>query len=253
MNEDLLILTPEKTVITLTPARMGSRFLAAIIDFIVLIALLMAVLLFFSFLSAGAASMRIPPEALMGFGYFTASFLFFGYYFLQEIFMQGRTLGKMVMGLRTIMVDGTPLTTAAAVYRTLLLPGDLLPGIPIVGLTLMALTEKSQRVGDLAAGTMVIHDVKARFSFNPAPHRAGLNRFEQHLPDLRAMTIEEYQAIKRLTDRFPELPPSTQARSVAEIWEPFALKYGIDAIPNVHPVYLMEAVVVKYGRENKLI
>lgn len=252
MNDDLLILTPEKTVLALTPAGMGSRLLAAMIDLIILIALMIGLGILFTLLTVYAAYIGIGAATMQGLMMFLLSFLFFGYYFLQEIFLQGRTLGKMVMGLRTIRIDGTPLTTSAAIYRALMLPADIFPG-PIVGLTMIALTQKSQRLGDVVAGTMVVHDLKPRFAFNPAPYRAGLNRFEETLPELRGMTPEEYQAIKRLTDRFPELPPSTQARSVAEIWEPFAQKYGIEPIPNVHPVYQMEAVVVKYGRENKLI
>ena len=53
-------------------------------------------------------------------------------------------------------------------------------------------------------------------------------------------------------NRFPELPPTIQMRSVDEIWLPFAQKERIEPIPGVHPVYQMEAVVMKYGRKRKL-
>jgi hypothetical protein len=67
------------------------------------------------------------------------------------------------------------------------------------------------------------------------------------------MTLEEYFAIKRLCDRFPELPPETQKRSIGEIWQPFAEKHAIEPVAGVHPVYLMEAVIMRYGRQHKLV
>lgn len=241
-----LVLTPEKVVVSYTIAGFGSRFLAALLDLLFLYMALIPISMAVSFMQFG-----VGPEvttAVLLFGFFAG---FFAYFIVQEWLWNGRTLGKRLLGLRVMMVDGTPITPAAAVYRGLLLLVDMIP--PITGLITMFTNEKSQRVGDLVAGTMVVHVPKLNFGFTPAPHRYGIHPFEESTPELKGMTLEEYLAIKRLCDRFPDLPPAQQAKSMKEIWDPFAERFGIKPIANVHPIYQMEAVVMKYGRLNNLI
>jgi hypothetical protein len=177
----------------------------------------------------------------------------FGYFFLLEGLWNGRTVGKFALGLRVRLADGRPITFQAALYRNLLRVADFLPSLYTIGVISMFLTEKSQRLGDLAANTMVTHEkLEARRSI-PAPHRFGIHPFESQINHVRGMSSEEYVAIKRLCDRFPELTRDVQARMIEEIWEPFKLRYGIKSLPNVHDVYLMEAVVMHYGRIHGLL
>ena len=181
------------------------------------------------------------------------TFGFFLYFILQEGFFQGQTLGKRIFNLRVLSSDGTPVTFSGALYRNLLRPADMFPGFYLVGIIAIFTNERSQRIGDLAAGTLVIHDPKVPFGFTPAPHRYGMHPFEDSVGPLQRMTIEEYFAIKRLCDRFPELPPAVQNQSIQEIWVPFAQGQKIAPLDNVHPIYQMEAVVMKFGRMHKLI
>ena len=67
------------------------------------------------------------------------------------------------------------------------------------------------------------------------------------------MTQEEYNALRRLCDRFPELPPPTQAKVIREIWKPIAARREVPDLPNVHPIYTAEAAVMKYGRQHGLL
>lgn len=76
---------------------------------------------------------------------------------------------------------------------------------------------------------------------------------ESHVGDLRGMTIEEYNALRRFADRFPELPVSIQNQLVREVYQPIAAKRGITPVANVHPIFLAEAAVMKYGREHGLL
>ncbi len=96
---------------------------------------------------------------------------------LMETFFNGRTIGKWLTGIRVIDVDGRPVTGRSALLRNLLRIADLAPmyaisnvseGVPpiymiptgLVGLTTMMMTRRMQRLGDLAAGTMVVIDEK---------------------------------------------------------------------------------------------
>jgi hypothetical protein len=67
------------------------------------------------------------------------------------------------------------------------------------------------------------------------------------------MTNDEYVVLRRLADRYPELTPETQERLIREVWRPFAERRGVQEPPNVHPIYSIEAVVMKYGRERGLL
>jgi hypothetical protein len=176
----------------------------------------------------------------------------FLYFTLFEWLWNGQTIGKRAMSLRVVSHDGTPVTLRGAVYRNLLRPADFLPVLYFAGVIAMFMNERSQRMGDLAAGTIVVHEARANPHYQVTPHHAGVHPFEESIGPLSTMTMEEYFAIKRLCDRFPELPPSVQVRSVEEVWAPFAEKEKIEPIEGVHPVYQMEAVVMKYGRNKRL-
>jgi hypothetical protein len=67
------------------------------------------------------------------------------------------------------------------------------------------------------------------------------------------MTVDEYNALRRFADRFPEFPVRVQSQLVQEVWIPFATRHDIPVLPNVHPVYLAEAVVMRYGRQKGLL
>ena len=247
MEHELLVLTPEKAVVSYKLAGVGGRIGSHLID------LLIILLLWITLSVVGSVlSLTISPVlgmALMVFGVVSSVFL---YFILFEWLWNGQTIGKRAVGLRVVSLDGTPVTLRGAVYRNLLRPADFLPVMYFAGLIAMFMNEKSQRLGDLAAGTIVIHEAKPNPYYQVTPHHAGVHPFEDSVGPLSTMTMEEYFAIKRLCDRFPELPPSVQVRSVAEIWNPFADKERIQPISGVHPVYQMEAVVMKFGRDKRL-
>jgi hypothetical protein len=175
------------------------------------------------------------------------------YFVLFEGLWNGQTLGKKAVGIRVRMADGTPLTFRAALARNLLRPADLLPFWYFLGFLAMFTNVKSQRIGDMVAGTVVLRERKPMPIFSPAPYILGIHPFESHVGDLRGMNNDEYVVLKRLCDRFPELPTRVQDQLIAEVWQPFAQRFKIAPLQNVHPVYLAEAVVMKYGRRQGLL
>lgn len=242
-----MLLSPEKTVLTYRLAGMGSRIVAHLLDIIFIFFCILGI----SFVSARMFSWS--PALIESIMLFSAILGPFAYFLLLEGLWNGQTLGKKICGIRVRMADGTPVRFGAALTRTLLRPADFLPSLYFAGLIAIFTNPKSQRLGDLAAGTVVIAEKTPRPIFTPAPHRVNVHPLEVHVGELRKMTNVEYTALRRLCDRFPELPVAIREKMLDDIWSPFAGRHGIPAIANVHPIYLAEAVVMRYGREHGLL
>jgi len=248
VDQDLVIITPEKTILSYRLAGLGSRVNAHIIDLVVVFVLMLAL---------GYGSLFLLSTLDPGLGYGVALSLVgaipFLYFILLEGLWNGQTLGKRSVGIRVRMADGTPISMTAAIGRNLLRPADMLPGPYFFGLVAMFLNPKSQRIGDLVSGTVVCYETRPSAGFSPAPHMMGTHPLESEVGELKGMTLDEYQALRRMCDRFPEFSGNIQQRMIIEVWEPLATKLRIASLPNVHPIYLAEAVVMKYGRKHGLL
>jgi len=249
VEQDLAILTPEKTIVTYRLAGLGSRMLAHVIDVVLVIALMVALIMGFSFLAAA----QLPGELITALAIFASFAVPLAYFVLQEWLWNGQTIGKRSTGCRVRMADGTPITFAAALGRNIMRPADMLPGTYLVGLIAVFTNPLSQRLGDLVANTVVCLERRPVQMYAVAPHKVGIHALESSVGELDQMTMEEYLALRRFADRFPELPVTSQNRLITEVFVPIAERHGIRAIPNVHPIYIVEAMVMKYGRQHGLL
>lgn len=247
MQDRYLVLTPEKVIVSYVLGGIGSRILAHLIDVLLYVAVTVALGMLIAL--AGAVFMELASVALL----IIATFGYFAYFIAFEGFWQGMTPGKKVLKLRVLNVDGTPIGIREAILRNLLRPADMLPVFYLFGLVTIFINPRGQRIGDLVSGTVVVKVPERRQGYTPAPHHVGIHPIEDSIGELTGMTLEEYHAIKRLCDRFPYLTGSEQQESVETIWKPFAERENIQPLANVHPVYQMEAVVMKYGRMKKLV
>lgn len=144
------VTTPERIVFDYPLAGPFRRFCAYLVDLGFLM-LLVAAAFWIAMLLAAGSSAGMGP-ALVGFFLIT-----WGYGAFCEGALNGQTLGKRVMGLRVMSERGVPITGAQAIVRNLVGTVDgLLPFCFLLGLASMMLSAKFQRLGDLAAGTMVI-------------------------------------------------------------------------------------------------
>jgi uncharacterized RDD family membrane protein YckC len=144
-------------------ARLGSRALALLLDIIVQVVLLYLLLFLASIVLLLLGG--FVDEALVFAVMITiAVIVLIGYPTIQETFFRGRTLGKLALGLRVVRVDGGPIRfrhalTRALVSVTLEWPGLILAPLTwAVSLGTMLAQPQGRRIGDLAAGTLVIHD-----------------------------------------------------------------------------------------------
>jgi len=250
VDHDLAILSPEKTILTYRLAGLGARVGAHLIDLLAILTVIYALAFGLSLLFA-----RIAPDLVGAVVILTISIFPFVYFIFLEGLWNGQTLGKKAAGIRVRMADGTPITFNAALGRNLLRPADMVPGTYFVGLLAIFTNPRSQRIGDLVANTVVTYERRAAAYFQPAPHRLAPQQhpFEEAVGPLRGMTQDEYDALRRMCDRFPDFTATTQARLLEEVWRPIADRRGVPEVTGVHPIYLAEAMVMRYGRERGLL
>lgn len=144
--------------IRLDVAGAGSRAYAFLIDWHIrlLAALVLGV-------AIGAATRLVPGDGGRWFdgglyGLLAAAAVYFLYHPVLEVGMRGLTPGKRWVGLRIVASDGSPASAASLLLRNLFRLIDSLPAFYALGLTLMLVSKRSLRLGDLAAGTLVVHD-----------------------------------------------------------------------------------------------
>lgn len=137
-------------------AHVGTRALAVLVDTLILI------LLFVAVLAATALLWGALPEGLGGWlgaiVAWTVFLLYWGYFVVSEQVLGGQTLGKRLLGLRVVAQDGTDVGPLASVVRNLLRVIDIVPGTYGIGVAAMLLSPRAQRLGDMAAGTLVVRE-----------------------------------------------------------------------------------------------
>jgi len=139
--------SPEGITLVLRPAGLVSRALAYLIDFAIRGAVLIGV-------SIIAAMIGALGAALMLITYFLLEWF---YPVVFELSRGSATPGKRIMGLQVVLDSGLPVTPAASVVRNLLRAADFLPVLYAFGCVSMLLRPDFKRLGDMAAGTLVIH------------------------------------------------------------------------------------------------
>jgi uncharacterized RDD family membrane protein YckC len=157
-DEFLNIDTPENVIFGYEVVGIGSRFLAALVDTTIIIVLQVVVNLTLALLLNNAF------DLLSGSAWISAVFglisfaLLWGYYIFFELLWNGQSPGKRLAGLRVLRTDGTPITAAESIVRNLVRLIDFLPAFYGLGIIIMFANAQSRRLGDLAAGTLVVRD-----------------------------------------------------------------------------------------------
>jgi uncharacterized RDD family membrane protein YckC len=159
-RDQLNIATPELVDIEMPLAGIGSRFIALLVDTLIWGAGFLVLLFLAQFLSPGSLAFTgIPEQWAVAFIILIVFLLFWGYFTLFEAFWNGRTPGKRVARIRVIQRSGRAIGLFESMARNLVRFVDMQP-FPVyaVGVIAMFVTQQHQRLGDLAAGTLVVHD-----------------------------------------------------------------------------------------------
>ena len=153
-SDDLVISTPERVAFQYEIAGIGSRFLAQIIDSLIIFVILVAITILASALGGvfSSGELALLIEVILGF------VLLAGYFMISEAVWNGQTLGKRSARLRVVGDHGEPLTIAQAAIRNLVRIVDFLPVLYGIGMLTLFISGRGKRLGDFAAGTLVVRD-----------------------------------------------------------------------------------------------
>jgi uncharacterized RDD family membrane protein YckC len=166
--------TPEGIALALRPAGLVARSLAWMIDFAIRLGLFLGGMIVLQALGGIGAAALLLLWFLLEWGYPVAF----------ELSRSGATPGKRVMGLQVVMDSGLPVTPGASIVRNLLRAADFLPFLYTFGCATLLLRSDFKRLGDLAAGTLVVYSESVTLhgalpAAEPLPPARPLSRAEQ--------------------------------------------------------------------------
>ena len=140
--------TPEGIILELRPAGLAVRYYAFLIDWCIRLAVIIAAA--FASAALGGVGAALWIILLFAIEWF--------YPVLFELSLSGASPGKRLFGLKVVMESGLPVTAAASMTRNLLRVADFLPFGYAFGVICLLVRPDGKRLGDLAAGTLVVHE-----------------------------------------------------------------------------------------------
>jgi uncharacterized RDD family membrane protein YckC len=242
------VVTPEAVPLTLETANIGSRFLAVAIDWTLQGVTLLALLL-------GVTALIGATDAQLGTGVAVALFflltfaLVWGYPTVMETLWRGRTLGKAALGLRVVTVEGAPVRFRHAALRATLGLVDFLLTSGGAAVISALLSSRSQRLGDLVAGTVVLRErtgLRAPIAVEfPVP--PGLEPYAQTV-DVARVTASDYGTIREFLLRASSLEPTVRYDLARRVAEPVASRVQPRPPLGVPPEAFLLCVAAVYQR-----
>jgi uncharacterized RDD family membrane protein YckC len=151
---ELVIATPERVSFDYQVAGLGTRAIAQLLDLLIVTGIIIAVL-FFAFAVGTVTGSETAVNLIIIVGLFA---VIFGYFWISEALWSGQTVGKKAFRLRAVGDRGEPLTFMQAGIRNVVRIVDFLPYGYGVGMVVLFVNGKGKRLGDLAAGTIVVKD-----------------------------------------------------------------------------------------------
>ena len=208
-EDRLTIATPEGVEVSLTLAGAASRFVSALVDLTIQVVLLTALGLLLGTVGAlGAGGVAVAVLAVVSF------LLIAGYDVFFEVLNSGRTPGKMLNGLRVVRVEGHPVGFVTSAIRNVLRPIDFLPSLYLLGAVFILATHKNQRIGDIAAGTLVVRERRGHVPELPRarPERAPAEQTPYASWDTSQITAEELITVRQFLARRDEIEWDARTR-----------------------------------------
>jgi uncharacterized RDD family membrane protein YckC len=223
--EKLTIETPEQTALEFPLAGLGSRALAFLYDSLIQLVLSLIVILSVLYFSPSLGRLWLHARNWM----IAATIFFFfclywGYFAAFEILWHGQTPGKRQARIRVISASGRPITAFEGIARNFLRAIDML-FFYLPGVVAIALDRQKRRLGDMVAGTVVVHETEAGDTL----WYADSSRQTSALNDVASRLSEnEFQLIEAFLARRLDLDLELRRKTAAGIAGRIAQKLALD-------------------------
>ncbi|MFI5836035.1 RDD family protein [Micromonospora sp. NPDC051300] len=220
---DAGLVSGEAVELDVRVARLGSRVLALLVDLVVQVGLALVLGAALSLLL-----LALPPDVLDaalagGLQVVLVVLVFVGYPVVMERFVGGRTVGKLAVGLRVVRADGGPVGVGQSLTRALVgvaveWPGLVLPLLSWAATVTVMLTDaRGRRLGDLVAGTLVVH-TRGAGVWRPLPPAVPPLLAWAATLDLTRVDDGLALAVRRYVDRLPQLATPEAVGLGRDLW-----------------------------------
>jgi uncharacterized RDD family membrane protein YckC len=244
---DYEVLTPERVMLQYDVAGIGSRSAAALVDVFIqgAVLLTLGVALAFAARLAGISPTELAPGATMlvvsvvgALSVIALFLILWGYYLFFEIVWNGQTPGKRRLGIRVIRENGYPIRPADSAVRNLIRIADGPPLGAVLGLFVMLFNARSKRLGDFAAGTIVVREAPRRDL--AAATLSALDEAQPSSPIEAQPGVESGGAtpvlgaadatlVRDFLVRRDQLETASRERIAARLADALAARYGLQA------------------------
>ena len=221
--------TPEQTVFSYSIAGVGSRAAAALIDYLICTAILLTLFLCWKLLVPAVAGTGSPLERETG-GWMLAILVFaqflilWGYYVVFEVLWDGQTPGKRRIGIRVVQDGGFSVSWTASAVRNVARAIDMQPGFLYgVAVVSAAVSRSGKRLGDMIAGTVVVHERVADLGAHDARRDTPPGDAAQAAaPISAALSDDEFAMLDRFLARRGALEATRRAQLAERLLDRFA-------------------------------
>jgi uncharacterized RDD family membrane protein YckC len=236
------IQTTQNVHIEYPVASVGDRVVAGLIDQLIMIGYLIAIIFFYIWLLnvTEGTSFSYPVA------YFVILFLpLFFYHLLCETYLNGQSFGKKIMKMRVVKLDGTQAGIGSYFLRWILAPIDIYFTYGSVGLVTMIVNGKRQRLGDLAAHTLVVK-LKTETKLDDTILRTTPVNYEVKFPQVGALSDKDISLVKEVLNlnyKKPDLVVYTNILNKTK--EAIEKKIGVTT--TLHPLNFLDTVLKDYN------
>ncbi len=237
-SDRYIVDTPENIEFGYDVAGIGVRFLAALVDTSIFTTIMYIIFRLLDF-DVGSSVFK---TFLLG-----STLLQCAYYIAFERFWNGQTPGKRLLGIRVVQEAGRPVTLIASVIRNFIRLIDFFPVFYGTGVLTMFIDKRSRRVGDLAAGTLVVRDrqrvtleslLAGTQSGRVASALAGNNK--ALLPNIEALRPQDMALVQDFLARRSTLPPDRRSRIASQLAYALFGRLGY-SVPGDAELFLQQA------------
>ena len=232
MDREISIPTPESMEFLHEPAGIGSRFVASMVDAVLQAAMILALLLIAKLGGSSPESLSSHLSVWATAAIILLAFLmFWGYYIFFEILWNGQTPGKRAARIRVLKDGGYPIGFLDSVVRNLLRPIDFLPFYYGVGAIVALCNRRCKRIGDFAAGTIVVKERRIEMPRSLTPQNVNMSEDivvgGQKLTNIHELSEAEINVIRQFMTRRHAIQKAPRAALARKIARPLARKLRI--------------------------